>query len=435
VETAGFAIVALALVGFGLVSGRVQKWVLTPPMVFVALGYAIGPGGFGIVHLDIEHGAIHTIAEITLVMVLFSDAARIDLALVKRDHDIPPRLLLLGMPLTIGFGIVLAMGLFPFSIWEAALIATILAPTDAALGQAVISSKQVPVRIRQALNIESGLNDGIALPVLVLFLCVALAMAGQASEENLLTFAIAQVTLGPLVGLIVGYFGAKAIDRAVAARWMAESFQGIISLGLALSAFALAEIVGGNGFIGAFIAGITFGNTEKANVKFLFEFAEAEGQLLTLAVFAIFGAVMLPMAVAEVTPAILIYALLSLTLIRMLPVAVATWGLGLNTGTSVFLGWFGPRGLASILFALVVIEESAIGAREEILLIAVVTVGLSVFLHGLTAQPGAVWYGRYVASATTPTCPENKKVSELPTRLRSWASGLLPDQSASVSKI
>ncbi len=415
-DTQAFAIVALGVVLFALFSRRLETSVLTGPMLFAVFGLVIGGGVLGIADLDVEHGFIHGLAEVTLILVLFSDAARIDLAAVRRDHDLPVRMLLLGMPLIVVFGLAAAL-LLPLGLglWEAALLAAILAPTDAALGQSVVASPRVPARIRQALNIESGLNDGIALPLVLLFACLASIAHAPEGDRNWLLFGALQIGLAPLVGIAVGWTSARLVDHAVKRRWMTEAFEGPAVLAIGLLAFALAELVGGNGFIATFVAGMAFGSQVRARCHFLFEFAEAEGHLLTLLTFLIFGAALLPAALGHVDPAILLYALLSLTLVRMVPIALSLIGAGLSLPTIGFLGWFGPRGLASILFALFILAEAETPGAETILLTVIVTVALSILAHGFSAAPTAAWYGRLVERRGE--CQETRRVSELPTRV------------------
>ena len=415
-ESLGFAVIAAGMVGYSLISGRLQGTSITPPIVFILFGLAIGSSGLGLAKLDLGHSVIHTLAEVTLILVLFSDAARIDLRLLRRDHDLPVRMLAIGLPLTIVGGAVVAVILFAeLSIWEAALLAAILAPTDAALGQAVVSNPLVPVRIRQALNVESGLNDGIALPVVLLLAACAAAVEGDGrGTAYWVQFGAMQVILGPMAGIAVGYFGGRLIDAAAQKGWLEESFEGLTALGLAIVAFALAELVHGNGFISAFVAGLVFGNTVRGRCGFLFEFAEAEGQILTFLTFMIFGAAMMPMAAGHLDWRIILYAALSLTVIRMIPVSLSLAGAGLGAPTHLFLGWFGPRGLASILFALLILEEAEIAHREELMIVTIVTVALSALLHGLSAAPAA---GRYASlAATMGDCEEKKPVAEMPTR-------------------
>jgi NhaP-type Na+/H+ or K+/H+ antiporter len=389
--------------------------VITAPLVFVLFGFAIGADMLGVVNVNPTHSTIHLIAELTLILVLFSDAARIDLTRLRRDHNLPQRMLLVGLPLAIVLGTAVATQIFPqFSFWEAALLATLLAPTDAALGQTVVSAKEVPVRIRQAINVESGLNDGIALPVVLLSAALASAHAAGDHAGEWLRFGLMQVTFGPVAGIAIGYVGARLLDTAIERGWATGAFQGIGILSLALFTYVTAELIGGNGFIAAFLSGMVFGNTIRHPCTFLFEFMETEGHLLMLITFLIFGATLLPEGLEHLTPAVLVYAVLSLTVIRMVPVAISLIGTGLRPPTYLFLGWFGPRGLASILFVLLILEESEVVHRDGLLSITVVTVALSAVLHGLTAAPLAKRYALGVARMGE--CEETQPAPEMPLR-------------------
>lgn len=409
------AIIVGGLFSYALISGRLSGTIITGPLVFIIFGFVIGAGGFNIAKLDVGHSAIHLIAEFTLILVLFIDASRIDLKTVGRDHNLPARMLIIGLPLTIVAGAIIASLLFPaFSFWEAALLAALLAPTDAALGQAVLSAEVVPVRIRQAINIESGLNDGLALPAVLLFAALASAEHGTSDAGEWFRFAAMQLTLGPLTGVVVGFAGARLLDSAAEHRWANTSFQGIGILSLAVLTYVAAELIGGNGFIAAFVGGMVFGNTVRHPCTFLFEFMETEGQLLMLITFLIFGAALLPQGIAHANPAFIAYAVLSLTVIRMIPTALSLAGAGLRLPTQLFLGWFGPRGLASILFVLLILDKSEIIHREALLSITIITVALSALLHGVSAAPFAKLYGRLTSRMGE--CEENKPVTEMPLR-------------------
>ncbi len=424
VDSQGFALIALSILAFALVSGRVDRLAITPPMVFALFGFAAGAHGLGLITLSVDHGAIHLLAEITLIIVLFTDAARIDFRKLAADHTIPLRMLAVGMPLTILLGLLLAVLVFPgFTIWEAALLAAILTPTDAALGQSVVTSPAVPKRIRQSLNVESGLNDGIALPVIVLFLCFAVMGQHDGPDVPFVVFGLMQIILGPLAGALVGFVGGRILERAVDRAFMTEAFQGVSALALALLAYGASEMIGGNGFIAAFVAGLTLGNTTKKCSRFVLEFAEAEGQLLTLFVFMIFGAVLVPDMVGGLTWSMLLYAVLALTVMRMVPVALSLIGASLRPPTVLFLGWFGPRGLASILFALLVLDEGmgqdgmGVGAADDITMVTILTVGLSILAHGLTAAPLSALYGRSVSARhDSEALTEMQPSCDLPTR-------------------
>lgn len=407
------AVVVAGFLLFSLVSGRLEGTMITAPLVFVIFGFSLGDGGLGIVRIESGHEVLHIIAELTLILVLTADAARLDMRRLKVDHNLPFRMLVFGLPGAMGLGLVAALWVFPeFSFWEAAVLAALLAPTDAALGQAVVSAKAVPVRIRQAINVESGLNDGIALPAVLMFAALASAEAGGAEEW--IQFALLQVGLGPIVGIVLGYLGARALDYGTDNGWIVPAFKGIGILAYAILTYVVSELVGGNGFIAAFVGGLVFGSTLRNECKFLFEFMETEGTLFMLITFFIFGAVLLPEGLDYLDWRIVGYALLSLTVIRMVPIALSLVGSGLRLPTQLFLGWFGPRGLASILFVLLILEESEVTHGHEILAVTLVTVALSTLLHGITAAPFAKMYGAMAKEMGE--CEETQPVSEMPLR-------------------
>ena len=378
-------VIAGGLLIYSLISGRLQGTIITTPLIFIVFGFIAGSGGLNVIKMDVDHSAIHFIAEFTLVLVLFTDAARIDLSLLRRDHNLPVRMLILGLPLTIIAGLLIAVILFPqFLFWEAALLAALLAPTDAALGQAVVSAKVVPVRIRQAINVESGLNDGLALPAVLLFAALASAQHGATEASEWVRFAFLQLTLGPIIGVIVGLIGTRMLDSAVESGRVNASFQGIGILSLAIFIYVLAELSGGNGFIAAFVGGMVFGNTIRHPCTYLFEFMESEGQLLMLIAFLVFGAVLLPEGLEHANPTIVFYAVLSLTVIRMIPIALSLVGAGAGVCDETLsrLVWSTrPR-----VYPLRVTHPGRIrntASHDEILAITVVTVALSAILHGV----------------------------------------------------
>ena len=415
---------AVALLAFGVVSRRAERGVLSAPMVFVLLGLALSEHGLGWLEPALGGGVIHGLAELTLVLVLFTDASRIELSCLRREGSLPARLLGIGLPLTLAVGLLAALLVFPgLGVFEAFLLAAILAPTDAALGQAVVSNPLVPVRIRQSLNVESGLNDGIALPVVLVAASLAGAREGGGDLAYWLWFAGLQLVLGPVAGVGVGLLGGRLVERSMRAGWMNAAFQRLSVLGLALLAFAGAELVGGNGFIAAFVAGLTLGNASRAVCDCLYEFGEAEGQLLTLLVFLSFGAVMVPEAWPYWDARALLYAVLSLTVVRMVPAALSLLGAGLLAPSLAFIGWFGPRGLASILFALIVVEEGRLASGGMIEAVVVLTVLLSTFAHGITAYPLARRYGEFVAAARARAGAEHAPAPELPVRVRHAGGG------------
>jgi sodium/hydrogen antiporter len=397
----GLGLIACVVFVFALVSRRLERTVVTAPMVFVAAGLVAGWTGvldFGAAAhahegaAETSREAVFVVAELALVLLLFTDAAQLDLRRL-RANPLPRRLLGIGLPLSIGLGTVLALLLLTdLEVWECAIVAAVLAPTDAALGQAVISSPALPRSVREGLNVESGLNDGGSVPFLMLF--VALAASHEGLEDGWLRFALEQIGYGTLIGVAVGAFGALALRHAAERGWTVPVFEQLALAALAVIAWLLADQAGGNGFIAAFVGGAAAGTVAGSLRDRVLEFTEDEGQLLNLVVFFIFG-VFAADALGEATWQMVAYAVLSLTVIRMLPVAVATVGLGLSPATVAFLGWFGPRGLASIILALVVVEEEpALAGVEQIFLVMTVTVLLSILAHGVTAAPLTRRYAR-----------------------------------------
>ncbi|MBL4885618.1 MAG: sodium:proton antiporter, partial [Planctomycetaceae bacterium] len=409
-------IVAFGIFLFSLVSSRLRQSVVTAPMVFALFGLLIGDAGFGLIGFQFGNGAIHLLTELTLVVVLFTDASRIDLKLLRREHNLPVRLLAIGLPISIALGTFAAWFLFEeLNLWQAAALATIVAPTDAALAHVVVTNKLVPVRIRQAISVESGLNDGLCLPLFVFFLCGARIAEHPETATYWIQFVTMQVGLGPLVGIGVGYAGGKLVEYASFRKWISHSFLELTTLALALLAYGAAELVGGNGFIAAFCAGLAVGSVSRTLCVAIREFAEAEGQLLTLLVFLCFGAVLIPMAFENITWTGFFYSVMGLTVLRMFPVAISLVGTKLRPETRLFVGWFGPRGVASIVFALMLLDETAVPAHKEMFAVAMATVAISVVSHGLTAYPLAKWYaGRTEAMKDAGSAIENEPITEMP---------------------
>ncbi len=385
---------ALLIFAFGLFSRLAERNSVTGPMFFMTVGILASSLGL----LDVSHdlGPVKLVAELALMLVLFIDASLIDFGSLRRaTPKIPTRLLLVGLPITMLFGTGLGVLMFDsVGIWAIVLMALILSPTDAALGQAVVKSEDVPSRIRQSISVESGLNDGIALPPILLCMALLGAEAGE-HEGAWLGFMIKQVTLGPVVGLAVGWVGGRLIQNMSDRGWMEETFQRLSALPLAILAFAFAESVEGNGFIAAFVAGLglTMGATSAHVRHQIQEFGETEGTQLILVVFLIFGLAMVPVASQYWGLPELIYALASLTVIRMVPVAISLIGAKLDWSTVAFIGWFGPRGIASVLYLLMAIAAIGFVGYEQIMSVIVLTVAISVYAHGISAVPLSRRYG------------------------------------------
>jgi len=416
-EFTEIAIVAGLVATYALVAGRLDRSPITAPMVFCLGGLVLGSDATGLVELHVDDATVGLVAEITLVLVLFSDAARIDVRQLRTNSSLPLRLLAIGFPLTVAAGLGAALLVFPaLSVWEAGLLAVILTPTDAALGQAVVSSPAVPNRIRQALNVESGLNDGLAVPLLAIMLAGALG-DGSGDSSFWARFIGEQIGYGLSIGLLCGFGGGYLVRVAMDRGWMNHTYGQIAPLSIAVLAFAAASALDGNGFLAAFVAGIAFGTCSDM-VERVIEFAEEEGQLLAALSFFLFGAVVAAPAFRELDWRVAVYAAISLTVVRVLPVGVAMAGSGLERSSIAFVGWFGPRGLASIIFAIEVAEHSGDLAGGELVASAVTcAVLLSIVAHGMTAAPLSTRYGRH-ADSMSDDSPEMMDCPDLPLRKR-----------------
>ncbi len=387
---------ALLAFGYGLISGRMGRTPITAPIVFVAVGLLLGPVGLDLFEVNLDSEVVKLVAEITLILILFTDASILNLKRLRQEFLIPLRLLAIGLPLTMAMGYFIAVPMFPgVSLWMVAAMAFILSPTDAALGQAVVTSKVVPFNVRDSIGVESGLNDGIALPAIMACMAALTVKAGTDMDMSYwLGFGAKQIAYGPLVGGAVGWIGGTLIDASVKRNWMEPVFQRLASIALAVVSYGLAEKLGGNGFIAAFFGGLMLGTRTEMVRGRIQQFGEAEGQQLCLLVFFIFGMVIVPAVMDFWDGAALLYALLSLTVIRMLPVAISMIGLKLGWATVGFIGWFGPRGIASILYLLIFVTEVGFDGHERMLSVAVLTVLISVFVHGASAVPLSNWYGK-----------------------------------------
>jgi sodium/hydrogen antiporter len=397
VSIADLAIVAALVFGWGTLSARLERLDVTAPITFVLAGLLLTHGPLAVLGFTPSDELIKTLAEFTLALVLFSDASRVGLHELRADSGLYLRLLGVALPLTIALGTVLALALMGTSIWLALLVGAALAPTDAALGAGMMGNPVVPARIRRLINVESGLNDGIATP----FVSVALAgAAGSHAAGHGPAAAVAELAVGVLVGVAAGGGGGLLVNAARRRGWAAEGFGGAAVLGLALSAYASAVAVHGNGFIAAFVAGLAFGTAGGRRGEPLVPFVEETGALVSLLVWLAFGAVELVPALESLTWQIVLYAILSLTVVRMVPVLAALTGARLDWATSLLVAWFGPRGLASVVFALLALEELGRPAAGHAVAVITVTVVLSIVSHGATAEPLARRYANRLARPT-----------------------------------
>jgi len=411
-SSSDLAIVAALIFAWATLSARLERFDVTAPIVFVLSGLLLTHGPLAPLGLAPSPELVKALAEVTLVLVLFSDASRVGLRDLRADMWLCVRLLVIGLPLTIGLGTLLAWAMVGgASAWLALLVGAALAPTDAALGAGMMVNAAVPARIRRLINVESGLNDGIATP----FVLIALAGVESSGQAGISPAgAAAELALGVVIGAAVGCAGGYLVKLASGRGWVAGSFAGSAVLALAVCAYACALALHGNGFIAAFTGGLAFRMTGGQRGERLVPFVEETSALVSLLVWLAFGAVMVVPAFERLTWPDAVYAVLSLTLIRMVPVAVALAGTRLGRTTVAFIGWFGPRGLASVVFALLALEE--VGERTAGSAIAVIslTVLLSVVAHGVTADPLARRYGPSMPK--DPAASDDPGITPLPER-------------------
>lgn len=406
-------LVGLAVLGFGLLAGRLASSPVTMPMVFATAGLILGPHALGVLEVGVGNSFVSGLAEATLVVVLFSDASRMDLRTVLREHSLALRLLLLGLPLAIVVGVGAGLLLLPaLSLAAVALLAATLAPTDAALGQSFVSNDAVPMRIRQTLNVESGLNDGLAVPFITILLDIAMGQTDSPLRYAGLLASL--VGIGVAAGAAAGWAGGRLLSWSAGRQWSTASTQRLATIAVAAIAYSAAELAGGNGFVAAFTAGLVIGTTARELLPATAEFAEADGQLLTLVTFLLFGSVLVADALSELTWQVAVYALVSLLLVRPIAVALSLLGSGVSVRTVGFLGWAGPRGLASIVYAVLVAEASGVPGAETVFVVAAWTILASIFLHGASSAALSRAYGRSMQSAGASAGPEHRPVSHLP---------------------
>jgi sodium/hydrogen antiporter len=396
----GWAVVALVFAAYAVVARRLDRIWITAPLVLVVAGTFLGGSYLDVLPINPDAESIKVVTELTLALILFADASTVNLRQAEQDIGLPGRLLGIGLPLTIALGTVVARLVFPSVSWpEAALISAILAPTDAALGLAVVTNEAVPVRIRRLLNIESGLNDGIATPFVTVFL--AMVVLGVA-QDHWAKDAFAELARGAGIGILVGLVGGVVARWAKAHSWSTPLSDQLLVLSLAFGGYEVAIHFTGNGFVAAFIAGLVFGGASHGQLHEATEFTDTVGLFSSFLVWVIFGAAFVgPVLRAGVHWRLVLYAVLSLTVVRMVPVALALIGLKFRRDSVLFIGWFGPRGLASVVFTLLAFDELHLSSMGPALVqVTTWTILLSVVAHGITSHPLAQRYGKRLQGAT-----------------------------------
>lgn len=413
-------IVLLALTVIYTILGHILgRFSITMPIFFVIAGAIVGKYGLGWTTFPLEAHQVELLTELTLALLLFADAASLQFNQVKDDAQMPGRLLLIAFPLVVLLGAFIAYLLFPAAgIGFALLVGAILAPTDAALGLPIFNNPRVPARIRRALNVESGLNDGLATPLVTLFIALTLEEVTRAGHQGWALSAASEIAIAVGVGTALGLAGGWLFAQAVRKNWTSNVARQIGNPALALLVFFAAKELGGNGFVAVFVGGITFGLASRNVLHLAVEYTEVTGTFLSLFVWTIFGATIAIPLLLDFNPLALLYAILSLTVVRMVPVAISLIGTHMRRDTVFMMGWLGPRGLASVVFLIMAYEAAHEAQLEVSTLVATVgwTILLSVLLHGASALPLANWYGRRLESAS-PDIPE-MGVSAEPAALR-----------------
>lgn len=374
---------------YSITSGGLEKTPISGALIFTAFGLLVGPLGLDFLSLKVGSEGLSLLAELALALLLFADAANANLDQLRLFSRIPVRLLLIGLPLTILFGFGVGVILFGgLTLLEVAILATMLSPTDAALGKAVVTNERVPSNIRESLNVESGLNDGICVPILFLFLALATETGAEGGVSQLALKLLAeQIGIGAAVGVGLTLLGWVLLKRFADRGWVTETWQQMPVPALSVACFAVAQWIGGSGFIACFVGGLTFGVIVSRHHKHkLLLASEGVGDTLALITWVLFGAAVVGQSIGSLSWQIVVYALFSLTLIRMLPVFLVLTGMNMRADEKLFMGWFGPRGLASIVFAVIVFNANLPGG-DTLTMTVVCTIILSVIAHGLSATP------------------------------------------------
>ena len=419
-DTAAITVVAACFVLWGMVSARLERINITAPIAFVVLGLVVSNEPVSLIDIGVHAASVRHIAEITLALVLFADASRVNLGALRSDAAVPARLLGIGLPLTMAAGFAAALLVANGDLWLAALIGASVAPTDAALGAGIIRDERVPGRVRRILNVESGLNDGIVTPFVTFF--IAGATAGDVTNAPTVGDALVDIAIGVGLGVAIGLVGALLLGAAHA-RMERARVHPLAVLGLALVAYTATIEAGGNGFVAAFLGGMAFGSVASSRDELTLEFTGDAGELLSLVVWFLFGAAMIVPAFDHVEWTDVVFAVLALTIVRMAPVALSLSRSGLDRSTVAFIGWFGPRGLASVVFALIAVDSLETSDANRVLAVVTLTILLSVVAHGLTSSP--------LAARATALAPHSCTSSDLSTRPstscgRARSSGIAP---------
>lgn len=381
------AVLAIFVFLYSVLAGRLERSVISGPMIFVAAGFVMGPAVLGWFSGEEPHQTLRVLADLTLALCLFTDSANANLRTLEHHYGIPTRMLLIGLPGAIALGFLLALVMFgTLTVFEAAALGAMLGATDAALGKAVITNKKVPSRLREGLNVESGLNDGLCVPILFVFIALEIGTEEGVGSGLIIKLLAEELGIGFAVGVILAGLGGMMLRACRRRGWVTETWIQMTTIALALSCFAVAQSLEGSGYIAAFVGGLVFGIIAGKRTHALVEPAESIGDTLALLTWMLFGVAIVGQVFEQMTWQVFVFAILSLTVVRMLPVYLSLTGTGESSANKLFLGWFGPRGLASIVFTVIVMDSGLPGA-ELMAQVVVCTVFISLVLHGVSANP------------------------------------------------
>jgi sodium/hydrogen antiporter len=374
---------------YAVVSGLVKRWYIAPALIFVAFGMALGPFGFGVIDAGTDTASFTILAQLALTVILFNQAAMLDLPSVVRRGHVTFRLLVIGIPLAIVLGTGVALLVMPvMPLWEAVCLAAIVAPTEVALIDALLEDRRIPERVRHALSVESGCYDGLALAAML----AALALASEQTDPDPGRwgwFAVRTEVVSLTVGLGIGVIGGLVIARSCQRGWMSDTWAQLATVALALVCFEVGERLHGSGFVTAFAGGLAYSMMMlRAGAQLPSQVTDAAGQLLELMVFAMFGSYAVIVGWRDADWRVVLFAVVALIVVRLVAVSAALVGTDLPARSRLFIGWFGPRGIGTLVLGLLMIERGEIQQSAMITQAVVVTVTVSLVVHSLTAPLG-----------------------------------------------
>ncbi|BBY84742.1 cation:proton antiporter domain-containing protein [Mycolicibacterium tokaiense] len=380
-------VLTLMVLGYAVVSGLVTRWYVAPALIFIVAGVLLGPDGAGVIEIGADTGTFTVVAQLALTVILFNQAAELDLrSILRRGHD-SFRLIVIGIPLTIGLGTATALLILPvMPVWEAVCLAAIVAPLEVSLIEALLEDRRIPERVRHALAMESGCYDGFALAAL--FAALALA-SDRSAEESWGWFLFRAEVLSLAAGAVVGGVGALLIARSYQRDWIGDTWAQLATLAVALLCFQVGEMFHGSGFVAAFAGGLACAVVaQRTRAEVPTKVSDAAGHLLELLVFAMFGAAAVIVGWRDADWRVVLFAVLAVFAVRMVAVWFALLRTDVPTRSRLFLGWFGPRGIGTLVLGLLVVQEGAIEQVDLITQTVVVAVTLSLVVHSATAPLG-----------------------------------------------